>query len=315
MKSSRLLSALLLSALPIFAVERIADPVSPSLWDAFLPESVHPSYASDLGSLQEGRLGFGIQGGDLAHFSLSVPGLQIISANTRWVVDNEETRLTYDPERADLATGGEIPGNNYPDRQRDLFRVSGGLRLSNFIPSLKDWDLGAGATFTNLAVTNEDEKKIWSQTRLGGSLTAQYGRVSLSGAWDSEEQRYRAGFRSPHDLQAGLEFYKSFQVDSAWGAQLGTEKVFRESIKLRAGMRWQWAGSERVENMMLFGTSIRFRPWRAGIDPTWLQPIVAPGEALPLLQRFLYDWEASIDMMSDNQYGGKNWLFSLTRWF
>ena len=312
MKTRHLLTSLLLCTLPAVAVERIAEPVSPSLWDAFLPEPVHPSYASDLGALQEGRLGFGIRQSDLAHLSVSVPGLQIISANTEWNSDEGAARLAYDPAHADLARGNDY---SYPKRHRDLFRVSGGLRLSNFMPSLKSWDLGAGATFTNLSVTDGDDHKIWSQSRLGGSVSAQYQKLLLSGAWDSEEQRYRIGYRQPHDIQLGLEIYQNLNTDKAYGGQAGAEKVFRESIKFRAGLRWQWAAEERVENMMLLGTSIRFRPWRAGIDPEWLQPVVAPMGGIPLVQRFLYDWEMSVDMMLDNQYGGSSWLFSLTRWF
>jgi hypothetical protein len=293
------------------AVDRIAEPVSPSLWDAFLPEPVHPSYASDLGALQEGRLGFGVQDADLAHFSLSVPGLQIISANTKWNVD-ESARLAYDPGRTGLAMDSL---GNLPARQRDLFQVSGGLRLSNFLPSLRNWDAGVGASFTNLAVTDGDEHKIWSSTYLGGSATLQYKQFSVSGAWQPDEQRYRVGYRKPQDVQGGLEVYQNTTEDRAYGVQFGAEKIFRESIKFRSGLRWQWAQTERIENMMLVGTSIRFRPWRAGVDPDWLQPLVAPMSGIPVIQRFLYDWEVSLDMMLDNQYSGTNGVMTLTRWF
>lgn len=311
-----------LCALPAAAVQRIGEPVSPSQWDAFLPESVHPSYASDLGALQEGRLGFGFSSGDLSHLSLSVPGLQIISANTKWNVDKGDERLAYDPKHAALARGAD---GEWPDRHRDLFLVAGGLRLSNFMPSLSRFDLGAGATFTHLSITDGDEKKIWSSAKLGGSLSLQYGLYSLAGSWDAEEQRYRLGYRSPQDLQMGLELYQNLEADKAYGTQAGAEKVFRESIKFRAGMRWQWAQvteagetktqQERVENMMLLGTSVRFRPWRAGVDPEWLQPLVAPLGSVPWAQRFLYDWEAGLDWMLDNQWSSLSCVVSLSRWF
>jgi hypothetical protein len=314
MKTLRFFTAALFLSLPTWAIERISEPVSPSQWDAFLPEPVHPSFASDLGSLQEGRISLGMLHGDLAHLSLSVPGLQIISANTRWDTNQDSLRLKYDPDHANLATDPTYP-TVYPLRHRDLFRVAGGLNLSSFWSSLRHWDFGLGAAFTNLSVTNESERKIWSQTTIGVSSSVRFQKLLLSGAWDSNEQRYRIGYLSAHDLQLGLEAYQNLQTDKSYGGQAGGEKTFRESIKFRAGLRWQWANSERVENMMLLGTSIRFRPWRPGVDPEWLKPIVAPFQGIPLAQRFLYDWEFSLDMMLDNQHGGSNWLVSLTRWF
>ncbi len=302
-----LTSALLAASITSAAViDRIGSPISPSQWDAFLPEPTHPSYASDLGSLQEGRLGIGLLDGNVSHLSLSVPGLQIISSHTRWKVESDQDRFWYDNSYGHLAD---------TDCDRDFFQVAGGLRLSNFMTSLRHFDLGIGGTFTNQAVIDDSDRKIWTKSLLGTSASVRYRNLSLAGAWNDDEQRYRLGYREPLDVQAGIEGYMYNHADKSYGVQAGVEKTFRESVRFRTGLRWQWAHEERVENLMLIGTSIRFRPWREGVDPVWLRPFVAPGGGLPMVQRFLYDWELSADLMLDNQYGDSEFQLQATRWF
>lgn len=312
MRTRHSLAILMLCALPSLAVERLGAPAAPSLWDAFLPEPVHPSYASDLGALQEGRLGFGFQDGDLAHMSLSVPGLQIISSATRWDNEGASDRFAYDPGHASMVLD---EWGNPVLRHREQFQVSGGLRLSNFTHAFSGFDLGLGLTYNNLTVTDEDERKMWSSSRLISSATLQYGSLSLSGAWDPKEQKYRVGYRKPNDIQGGFEFYQNLEEDQCYGTQLGGEKIFRETVKFRMGVRWQWAEGVRIEQFLLVGTGIRFRPWRESVDPEWMKPFVAPMGGFPMVQRFLYDWEFAIDMMVDKQYNEANVLLSLNRWF
>jgi hypothetical protein len=304
MKFSRLFIMLLVFSCA-FAVERIGVPVSPSLWDSYLPNPAHPSYASNLGVLQEGRLTFGFQNSDLAHLSLSIPGLQIISANTRWQSKAEQDRWFYAPENAYLAENGYY---------RNLFIVAGGGMLSNILP-LKNWDLGIGGTFKNLAVENKDEEKLWETYSLGGSFSLAINSLLISGSWDSHEQRYLLAYNEHGNWQAGLEFYQNLKGSSAFGVQPGAELIFYESLKVHGGMRWQFAESiesdllKRVEFMMNFGLSVRFRPWRA-TDPQWISSFVSPFNSA-----MFYDWELSFDSNIDVGYGAYYWLISVSKWF
>ncbi|MDR0517414.1 MAG: hypothetical protein LBH25_10270 [Fibromonadaceae bacterium] len=307
MKFSRCVLLLLFAASFAFAaVERIGIPVSPSLWDPYLPNPAHPSYASNLGSLQEGRITLGFQNSDLAHLSLSVPGLQIISANTRWNIAPEHPRWDYIPKYAHLAEEGYY---------RDFFLIAGGSRLSNILP-VKNWDLGLGATFKSLAVENEDSAKLWAAAWLGASVSLSVNSLLISGAWDGYEQRYLLGFAEPNSWQAGMEFYQSYDDFSSFGLQPGTELFFYDNIKVHGGMRWQFARSsnnrqiKRQEFMINFGTGVRFRPWRRSTDPEWLRPILSPLDAA-----VFYDWEISFDSNIDVGYKVYNWLFSLSKWF
>jgi hypothetical protein len=301
MKFSRLLLSLLFAACSIFAsVERIGSPVSPSLWDSYLPNPTHPSYASNLGALQEGRLTLGFQNSDLAHLSLSVPGLQIISANTKWKVEQEQKRWNYCPNYAYLAEEGYY---------RDFFLIAGGGQLSNILP-VKNWDLGLGGTFKSLVVANENEEGFWKDYWLGGSASLSVSSVLVSGSWDKHEQRYLLAYSKPNNLQAGIEFYQSFDDFSSLGTQFGGEYIFYDNIKAHSGIRWQFAESKRVEFILNFGTGIRFRPWRKETDPEWLHPIISPFDAA-----ILYDWEISFDSNVDAEYKVYNWLISLSKWF
>lgn len=289
----------------VFAVERIGTPISPSLWDSYLPNSTHPSYASNLGALKEGRLTFGFQNADLAHLSLSVPGLQIISANTRWKNLEEEKRWSYDPKNMYLAEDAYY---------RDFFLVAGGTRLSNVL-SLKNWDIGIGGTFKNIAVEDRDSKALWRSYLLGGSLSLSINSLLFSGSWDKDEQRYLVAYNNPGDLQAGLEFYNNLNGNYSFGVQPGVEKIFYESLKVHGGIRWQFAETEndmleRVEFMLNFGTSIRFRHFEQGNHPKWLRAIISPFGA-----SFLYDFEISFDSNIDVEYNSYNWLISVSKWF
>ena len=306
MRFSHLFALFLFAVSFAFAVERIGTPVSPSLWDSYLPNSTHPSYASNLGALQEGRLTFGFQDADLAHLSLSIPGLQIISANTKWQTKANQERWFYDFKNVSMAENGYY---------RDFFLVAGGGRLSNIL-SLKNWDLGVGLTFKSLSVENEDSKKFWQDNRLGASFSFAINSVLFSGAWDKYEQRYLVAYNEPGNWQAGIEFYQSYEDFSSFGIQPGAELIFYESLKFHSGIRWQFAESipndllRRVEFMFNSGVSLRFRPWREGIDPKWLHPFIAPFNAA-----IFYDWEFSFDANVDVKYNAYNWLISLSKWF
>jgi hypothetical protein len=306
MKFSRLVMIFLFAFSFAFGVERIGMPVSPSLWDSYLPNPAHPSYASNLGTLQEGRLTFGFQNADLVHLSLSVPGLQIISANTKWYTKAEQERWYYDTKHAHFA------GSNY---YRDFFLVAGGLRLSNIL-SLNNWDLGIGGTFKNLFVENENREKIWGVYLLGGSFSVFINSLLISGSWDEYEQRYLLAYCEPGNWQTGVEFYQNLKGNFAFGVQPGMEWTFYEGFKVRSGMRWQFAQStqndllKRVEFMLNFGTSLRFRPWRAEADPKWINNF-----ELPFGMAIFYDWELSLDSNIDVEYGVYSWLISMSKWF
>jgi hypothetical protein len=311
MNFSRFVLPVLLAASFAFAVERIGVPVSPSLWDSYLPNSTHPYYASNLGSLQEGRLTFGFQNADLAHLSLSVPGLQIISANTKWQVKEGQGRWFYNPKYEYLAENGYY---------RDLFLVAGGSRLSNIL-SLGNWDLGVGGTFKNLAVENRDEEKIWTDSWLGGSFSLSLNYMLISGYWDKYEQRYLLSYNEPRNWQAGFEFFQSWDDFYSFGLQPGAELFFYDNLKFHGGMCWQFADVskkdplkketqlKRVEFIFNVGLSIRFRPMRS-TDPEWLHPIISPFDS-----KWFYDWEMSFDTNMDVEYSSYNWLISLSKWF
>jgi hypothetical protein len=303
MRFSRLTVIFSFAFSSVFGVERIGMPVSPSLWDSYLPNSAHPSFASNLGALQEGRLTFGFQDLDLAHLSLSVPGLQIINANTKWSTKAQQERWYYDTEHAYFA------GDDY---YRNFFLVAGGLQIF----SLNGWNFGIGGTLKNLSVEDSEGEKFWEAYWLGGSFSVSANSILLSGSWDKYEQRYLLAYYEPGNWQAGIEFYQNLKGNSAFGVQPGGELVFYESLKVHSGMRWQFAESsqngllKRVEFMLNFGMSLRFRPWRAEIDPKWIRGFVSPYNAA-----IFYDWELSFDSTVDAEYGTYNWLISVSRWF
>jgi len=306
MRFSRLIVIFALVSSFAFGVEKIGMPVSPSLWDSYLPNSKHPSYASNLGALQEGRLTFGFQDLDLAHLSLSVPGLQIISANTEWRTKADQERWYYDPGHVYFAEDGYY---------RDFFLVAGGWRLSNAL-SLNNWDLGIGGTFKNLSVEDAEGKKIWRNYWLGGSFSISINSLLFSGSWDKYEQRYLLAYCDPGNWQTGVEFYQNLKGNSAFGVQPGAELIFYESLKVHGGMRWQFAEAvqnellKRVEFMLNFGMSLRFRPWRAEIDPKWIRSFASPFDTA-----LFYDWELSFDSTVDMEYGAYSWLISVSKWF
>ncbi|MDR2580433.1 MAG: hypothetical protein LBC85_05510 [Fibromonadaceae bacterium] len=305
MKFYCLLALFLLSISFAYAVERIGSPVSPSLWNSYLPNPTHPSYASNLGALREGRLTFGFQDSALAHLSLSVPGLQIISANTRWQTTADQSRWFYDQKHVHLAE------NAY---YRDLFLVAGGARLSNII-SLKNWDLGIGGTFKNLAVEDKEAKKYWKSYMLGASFSLSVNSFLFSGSWDKCEQRYLLAYSEPGDWQAGFELYHNLNGNYSFGVQPGAEYTFNEGMKVHGGFRWQFAESpenkllRRVEFMLNLGASMRFRPLREN-DPEWLAPFITPFNSA-----ILYDWELSFESNFDAGYGASNWVVSISKWF
>jgi len=289
----------------VCAIERIGTPISPSLWTSYLPNATHPSYASNLGALQEGRLTFGFQDSDLSHLSLSVPGLQIISANTRWRTEPNQTRWSYDPRHAYLAERGY---------DRDLFLVAGGGRLSNVL-SIKGWDIGLGGTFKSLAVEDEDANRFWRDYVLGGSFSLAVSSILISGSWDKWEQRYLLAYSELGTWQVGFEFYQSFYEFASFGVQPGVEWTLYEGMRVHSGMRWQFAKSlennllRRVEFMLNLGASLRFRPFRE-TDAEWLRPFITPFNS-----SVFYDWEISFESNFDAGYSTSNWVISISKWF
>ncbi|MCL2282726.1 MAG: hypothetical protein FWC26_05355, partial [Fibromonadales bacterium] len=190
-------------------------------------------------------------------------------------------------------------------------------RLSSILP-LNNWDLGIGGTFKSLTVEDKDEEEIWKANWLGLSFSLSVNSILLSGSWDKYEQRYLLAYNDPGNFQAGIEFYQHWDAisSSSFGAQPGIELTFYESMKFHSGMRWQFAESyktnvqKRVEFMLNFGVGFRFRPWRAGTDPAWIDPIVSPFDAA-----IFYDWELSFDVSIDTEYKTYYWLTSISKWF
>ena len=312
-----LASALAVQAGTASSIDRLGVPIASSHWDAALPESDHPAFASDLGALQEGRLSLGFMQSDLGHLSLSVPGFQVISANTRWDPLKDDTvskPYRFAPDQAKYfldATGHEAT------RYRGYFNVAGGVSASNFMRGPRSWDIGLGLFMESQQIYNEDESvRLWSNHELGGSVSAKLGELSLAGSWSNSEYRYRLGYVHPLDWQFGMLVYQNPALSKGFGFQPEFEKVFHQSIRIRAGLHSQYVYPALLERQIMLGMSLRFRPWRTDVDPTWLKLLVAPGaDSGSGWGKYLYDWELSVDVAVDQLYPASNAVVTISRWF
>jgi len=202
--------------------------------------------------------------------------------------------------------------------------VAGGVSVSSLFTTPRNWDAGLGVSLENEQVFDASgDHKIWTKHNLGGSFTFRYSSASLSLSANPDELRGRFGWVVPTDYQVGLVVFDNLKADRALGAQVAYEKIFHESMKTKLGMMYQFARitdqdssyTQNVAQQLMAGVSLRLRPWRAGVDPEWLQNIVSPFGGVDSFSRFLYDWEISATFLVNMKHSGSSGVFTLARWF
>jgi len=302
-----------LSVVGSFAIDRLGSPIAASRWDEALPEAAHPAFSAGLGSLQEGRVSLGIMQSDLGHLSLTLPGFQVISANTRWKKNGDSLPYKYTPKQKALFF--DSLGNPLV-RYRGYFSVAGGVNMSSIMEVPKDWDLGIGFQMENQQLFDASEDhQLWTRRDVGGSVEIRWKQLTGAGSWSPRECRYRAGWEVPMDYQLGLVVYQNLQVSNAFGFQLAGEKIFHESFRVRSGYQQQFVEKQNVEKFLLIGFSLRFRPWRPGVDPEWTKNLVSPLGGPETVGRYLYDWEISTNLNVGLLNSGADAVFTISRWF
>ena len=322
MKTSLLTFIVVISvwASSAFAINRFSVPIASSMWDEALPEGEHPSFASDLGNLQEGRISAGFVPSGLGDLSLSLPGFQVISANAPWSKQGDSMSYRFEPSQQYLFDSSGVPLS----RIRGYFLVGGGVSMSSLFTAPRDWDVGVGVSLENEQVFDSSgDNRIWSKHNLGGALTLRYGTFSLAGSGSPDEIRVRLGRLVPADYQVGVVVFDNPNADQAIGFQVAGEKIFHESMKVKGGMMYEFAKigtgdtayTQNISQQLMMGLSLRLRPWRAGVDPDWLQMIVSPCGGVDSFSRFLYDWEVSATLLVDMKHSGSSGVFTLARWF
>jgi len=310
----RWLACLMIGVVASHAIDRLGSPIAASRWDEALPEAAHPAFAAGLGSLQEGRISLGVTQGDLGHLSLTLPGFQVISANTRWNSEEDSLPYLYDPQHKNLfidsVTGQALT------RYRGYFSVAGGVSLSSLLENTRDWDVGVGFSLESQQLWDKSEKNLlWSRRDVGGSLEMSWKRWTLAGSWSPRESRYRVGLEEPLDYQCGLMVYQNMKIDSAFGFRFDGEKIFHESFRVRSGIEQQYVGPQNVERHLLVGMALRFRPWRQNVDPLWTKALLSPLGGPETLGRYLYDWELSANLNVNLLSSGADGVFTISRWF
>lgn len=318
-----LLFLLLFATSESFAINRLGSPIAASHWDEALPEATHPSFAANLGALQEGRISLGFMQMDLGHLSLTLPGFQIISANTRW--EPQDDSLPYSMAPKQKSYFFDSTGHYAQVRYRAYFLVAGGVNVSTLFPGTRNWDLGIGVSLETQQLYDENEdKELWERRDPGVSLEARWKRITFAGAWTQEENRYRLGVVSPMDWQLGFSMFQKPALDKAFGFQLAGEKVFHQSLRVMGGMNQQFVNMkddegvyyiQNIEQQLVMGFSIRFRPWRSTVDPKWIQNFVSPFGDVKTFTRYLYDWEVSTQMVVSLKGNGVSTVLTISRWF
>lgn len=302
----------------LYAEPRIGLHPAASLWDQVLPEGTHPSMASDLATMQEGRISFGFFNMDLEHLSLSLPGFQIISSNSKWSTISDSSALGWN---TDVLPWAADSADTEISRYRGFFRVAGGIALSTFLEP-KSWDLAWGVFMDKHQIYDSTEKvELWSERLIGGSMTGSYriasgiAALSASLAWneDGEMDEFvsRLSYRIPKEIQVGGMWYQNLQRESAFGLVLGASRYFHESLMVRASLEQQYVDSERIKQLFSMGFVLRFRPWRSEVDPDWLRLFIDPLASCP----YLYDWEVALNMAVEQKTNTSLLGVTLSRWF
>jgi|GEM_PF-2236582 len=318
-----LLSLTLLFVSEASAINRLGTQIAASRWDEALPEASHPSFAADLGSLQEGRISLGFMQSDLGHLSLSLPGFQVISANTRW--DAQDDTLAYEMAPKQKKYFFDSITGEAETRYRGYFMVAGGVSMSTLFPHNRDWDLGLGLSTEMQQLFDENEKtELWYRRDIGASIQMRWKSLSAAAAWTQNEYRYRVGYVEPMDWQLGLSVFQKPELNKGIGFQLSGEKNFYQSLKVLVGLNQQVIELQDEENVsyiqtieqqLLMGFSLRFRPWRATVDPLWIDRFVSPFGDVHTLTRYLYDWEVSTQMVVSLKGNGVSPVLTISRWF
>ncbi|HSQ40679.1 MAG TPA: hypothetical protein VLM37_00200 [Fibrobacteraceae bacterium] len=303
---------LALSVSPVLAITRFGSPIASSRWDEFLPQPAHPNFPSDLGSVREGCLGVGFQNSNLGNLSLSMPGFQVVSAETRWKPVDSLIVYSFDPDLEPYF----LENSQQQTRYRSYFQIAGGLSLSDLLNRVQSWDVGLGLSMETVQLLDEDrENEFWTRRDIGFGVSLRWLGLSAAGFWTPSEFRYRLGFERPADWQLGILIYQNPEADKALGGEIGGEKTFQQFLRFKGGLRLQYVSRNMVERKMLVGVAWRFRPWREGIDPSWTRAFVSPMQSSPEYARFLYDWEVAVDVAVDQAYGSTDEAFTISRWF
>jgi hypothetical protein len=296
-----------------FAINRLGVPISSSRWDENLPDATHPGFPSDLGALPDGRLSLGMQNLDLGNLSISLPGFQIISANTRWAADNDTAIYKFAPDSVQLfrndTDGGIV-------RYRGYFEIAGGLSLSSLASEPRDWDVGVGFALETQQLFDESEKTmLWGYRDIGGGVSLRYKQYSAAGYWNNREFKYRLGYVRPMDWQLGLLVYQNPEVENAVGGQIGGQKYFHQCLRVKAAYNIQYVGQIMTQKKLMLGMALRFRPWREGVDPLWTRSFMSPFGGENGKGRYLFDWELSGDFAVDQSVGNSSSAVTISRWF
>lgn len=320
---NRPLAACLLAAVPALAATSLREPVSGFAGFQALPVAPVASHSAVSSWASEGRVAF--LGGTGAMYGLAVTAPHL--------------RLSYAGSDLDLRD----PQTEDPlaSLRRSRFEMGTGIALSQLGLDFGTFDLALGADLVrqrarDVDVAGSKRSAIWSDLSTRVKLGATHVSVATSEVFlldvDSGVHRdptldlgvgqVRAG-----GLQWGLGASIPLHEDREFGLRVAAEKTFSQALSFRvqgstlyrksastlaadSGQR-KWIRSGLG---LAVGTSLRFRPWLADRDPTWIRGVVDPlgGGAKA---RYLYDWEIGAQVQLDALSGKSTAGVTLGRWF
>lgn len=319
----RLSTAALIAAIPVCAATSMREPVSGLASFQALPLAPLPAQSAGLSWASEGRVQF--IGG-----SGSMYGVGVCAPHLRVAYSGSDLDLR-DPQTEDVLD----------EMRQSRFELGSGIALSQMGVDFGSVDLALGADLVrsksrDLDLTQQSRTISWAdvstQLKLGGvRISAGLDRALIL---DGDSGTYRdpvvdLGFGSVRDdgLQWGLGATIPLHDDREFGMQLGVEKTFSQALSFRVQGSTLYRksissiASDSGERKWIrsglglaVGTSLRFRPWLADRDPTWIQALIDPFSG-GAVARFLYDWEIGAMVQLDALTGTSKAGATVGRWF
>lgn len=313
-------SLLFLCAGMVHAAPIARAPLSGLAFDV-VPGAGHPASSAELAWLDEGRVSAVVATGPEGEAILSAPHFQIAFGGIQSGV--------RDPFRADSVV----------DHRKDTrLRLGTALALSQVGLGSEAFDLSLGAAYERDRIRLVDAglsgSRQWIDAsamlkagnwRMGGTLVEALGIASDSGLPSGRRLELEVGRIVPDDLAWGAGLDLPLRPGGEVGVRLGLSRGFRQALEFQGQLSTSYAratdpadGKERMVRRSLelrLGTRLKFRPWVASDDPTWIRTLVDPAPDLSEGGFLLRGWEVGVSAGWDLVSGQARPALELTRSF